>query len=288
MSFISFLGVLLFALSASAQTIGYRPHQSVEQVAPGYVILGGNAWNRTSSNDCDTSENNDFPSVVPSVNEGDGTGVTCDNTASPSPEPDPIAGTTSQYLQLLGYTTPPVGNFYAVSFQDLTTAGGTGTYVFDGYIRISNFATTGTSFLRSTETGANWTFPQMWGSGAKKWVMYCTNPDSSFSTPAWVLNTWYKYRIEWNETGGKGNCTGVNHGPIAMADDCVQCGCLFIDDVEVASCTNTTGTPTVVPRGFEVQAFKTTNVDNQWDNNFMCKGNVPPGKLCGDGAMPKD
>ena len=269
--------LLLFGVNGSQEAeapyvveSSYEADSSYGEGSDFVVVLGGNHWNATNASGCDTDEDDRAPNTLPNILNA----TKCNETDNLSPG-------GGEYASLEGKLNTQNERF---QFDGITPDITSGTVVFDGYLRVEDRIDTSLRMVIATQDGGGtWDFPQVydvWNNPNHYFRLLCSGTGST-STTSVDLDTWYKYRVEWHHNAvGPGNCAGTNHSGDPL-QGCEQCGCLFIDDVEVASCTSSTPHDEIT--GFHLNSVS-GEADIDFDDNYMCKGVPPTDVMCGEVA----
>jgi hypothetical protein len=145
---------------------------------------------------------------------------------------------------------------------------------FDQSVLAENPAGASSTWQRARDDGG-YIYPQAWSRASDNlYRWYCgaagspRSVDWNYSLPGAATIRW-----EFHVTNGPGRCVGPGAG-------CTDCGCLWVDDVQIGWCDSTShsGDPDGIHFGPSADTF---NADI--DGLHLCSSVPPPGTRCGDG-----
>lgn len=228
-------------------------------------VLAAQHFNDTSDPPCQDGEDDTPPNVLATVIVGGG-GLDCNRTASP----DPAEG--AQYAYLGGVATGLTSVVYKDVFEDITS----GPVVYEDYFQvIVDGEDVDTNFIWAFHVAGHSTWPWLYMKSADdQFALRCDTDTWSYSPNNTYDGTWQKRKVEWHLTGGPGDCDFDPPAP-----DCAGCGCLYIDDVQVAQCNATA--EMVGVSGLGVTALAGV-LDAGVDRWALCDELPPDGTSCGD------
>lgn len=244
--------------SSTCRVVKQGPVSARRSICTSSSILAAQHFNSTGSSECKTGEDTTSPNVLATTVVGGNTD--CDRTATPAPAEG------AQYLYLPGGLSSVV---YDNLFTDQTT--GTTTISFDLQV-ITDLEVGADSFIGGVRVAGHTGWPIYYLDNAKdRFRLTCETGNDNYSADnTYTVGTWHEIRLEWYWTGGPGVCTG------SLTNACTDCGCLFVDNVQVTQCEASAASSGIDGTGFSAAA----NAYNLAVDDFsICSGRPPFGCL---------